>query len=277
MSIDKLPDGFGSNFKPKVTDNDNNITGMKSHDCHTMMQRLLPIGAQAFLDLNISTPIIELCSFFKKMCARSITQSDMLKGEEQLIRILCNFEQIFPPAFFDIMIHLVMHLPAEAILGGPVYMRWMYPLERYMKILKNYVRNKAKPKGSIVEGYAAEEALTYCSHYLRNVETRFNRLDRNEDDPPPTCEMQISTLEAKKPSECSLELFTLARGPRNYATSYTSCIVNGVKFVVHSHDKRLTTQNNEVSTPMEDGSMYYGVLEEILGLHYVSRKNVVLF
>ncbi|GKC12052.1 hypothetical protein Tco_1008834 [Tanacetum coccineum] len=38
----KLPDGFGSNFKHKVTDNDTNITGLKSHDCHIMMQRLLP-------------------------------------------------------------------------------------------------------------------------------------------------------------------------------------------------------------------------------------------
>ncbi|GKD18923.1 zinc finger, PHD-type containing protein, partial [Tanacetum coccineum] len=33
----KLPDGFGSNFKHKVTDNDTNITGLKSHDCHIMI------------------------------------------------------------------------------------------------------------------------------------------------------------------------------------------------------------------------------------------------
>ncbi|GKF32693.1 hypothetical protein Tco_0102491 [Tanacetum coccineum] len=65
----KLPDGFGSNFKPKVTDNDNNIIGMKSHDCHIMMQRLLSVEAQAYLDLNIATPTIELCSFFKQICA----------------------------------------------------------------------------------------------------------------------------------------------------------------------------------------------------------------
>ncbi|GJU59641.1 hypothetical protein Tco_1237407 [Tanacetum coccineum] len=35
-------DEFGSNFKQKVTDNDSNIMGMKSHDCHIMMQQLLP-------------------------------------------------------------------------------------------------------------------------------------------------------------------------------------------------------------------------------------------
>jgi hypothetical protein len=187
----KLPDGFGSNFKHKVTDNDTQITGMKSHDHHIMLQRLLPIGAQAYLDKNISTPIIELCHFFKQLCARNLMSSDMLDAEEKLIKILCSFEQIFPPSFFDIMIHLVMHLPEEAIQGGPVYMRWMYPFERYMKKLKNYVRNKARPEGSIAEGYAADEALTFCSRYLDGVSTRFNRPDRNEDAPIPTREFYV--------------------------------------------------------------------------------------
>ncbi|GJY73356.1 hypothetical protein Tco_0477787 [Tanacetum coccineum] len=62
---------------------------------------------------------------------------------------------------------------------------WMFPFERYMKKLKNYVRNKAKPEGSIAEGYVAEEALTFCSRYLKDdVETRFNRLGRNDDGLP---------------------------------------------------------------------------------------------
>ncbi|GJS74984.1 hypothetical protein Tco_0724865 [Tanacetum coccineum] len=311
----KLPDGFGSNFKPKVTDNDNNIIGMKSHDCHLMMQRLLPAGAQAYLDSSIATPIIELCSFFKKICARSIKESSMLIAEDQLVHILCNFEQIYPLTFFDIMIHLVMHLPAEAILGG-------------------------LPEGCIAEAYIAEEALTFCSHYLWNVPTRFNLPDRNDDGPPPTSELEvfqsactpksagvgkkmdhevkkkliwyvldnspeidkykiecrlamlendlptkfslwfhdkISTLYTKKPSKCSLELFALASEPKDHATYYTSCIVNGVKFVVHSREERLLTQNNRVLIPGENGSIYYGLLEEILELNYLTHQKVVLF
>ncbi|GKC89085.1 S-adenosyl-L-methionine-dependent methyltransferases superfamily protein [Tanacetum coccineum] len=50
-------------------------------------------------------------------------QRDMEKAKEQLINIMCSLEQIYPLAFFDVMIHLVMHLPEEAILGGPVYIR----------------------------------------------------------------------------------------------------------------------------------------------------------
>ena len=50
-----------------------------------------------------------------------------------------------------------------------------------MGTLKKYVRNKARPEGSIAEGYVINEALTYCSMYLHGIETRFNRGDRNCD------------------------------------------------------------------------------------------------
>ena len=47
--------------------------------------------------------------------------------------------------------------------------------------MKKYVRNKARLEGSIAEGYTINEALTYCSMYLRDIETRFNRPERNTD------------------------------------------------------------------------------------------------
>jgi hypothetical protein len=60
---------------------------------------------------------------------------------------ICQLEMVFPPAFFDIMIHLPVHLAEEAKLGGPVCYRWMYPVERYLRIVKGYVKNKAQPEG----------------------------------------------------------------------------------------------------------------------------------
>ncbi|CAI8608080.1 unnamed protein product [Vicia faba] len=71
----------------------------------------------------------------------------------------------------------------EVKLGGPVHYRWMYPVERYLGKLKSYVRNKAKPEGSIAEGYRFEEILTFCSRYLENIETRWNQPGRVDDDP----------------------------------------------------------------------------------------------
>ncbi|GKA31390.1 hypothetical protein Tco_0717695 [Tanacetum coccineum] len=118
-------------------------------------------------------------------------EDDMVRSDSQLIDILCNLEQIYPPAFFDIMIHLVIHLREEALEGGHISYPWMYPFERYMKTLKNYVRNKAKPEGSIAKGYVAQEELTFCSHYFRGVTTKFNHPDRNVDCPPSTCQLQV--------------------------------------------------------------------------------------
>nr|GEY29425.1 hypothetical protein [Tanacetum cinerariifolium] len=180
----KLPDGFGSCFKHKVTDNDTNITGLKSHDCHIMMQCLLPYGLQNYLPDKIAKPIIELCSLFKQICSTTLMEDDMLKAQIKVVDILCDLELIYPCALFDIMIHLVIHLPLEAIEGGPICPRWMFPFERYMKKLKGYVRNKVKLEGSIAEGYVVEEALTFSSHYFRDVTTKFNHSDRNMDPLP---------------------------------------------------------------------------------------------
>lgn len=77
------------------------------------------------------------------------------------------------------MVHLVMHLPEEAIRGGSVHLRWMYQFERFLGSLKKYVRNRAHPEGSIAEAYIVNEALTFYSMYLRGIETRFNRQERN--------------------------------------------------------------------------------------------------
>ena len=91
--------------------------------------------------------------------------------------ILCKLEKIFPPAFFDVMVHLCVHLPDEALLRGPVQYGWMYPIERRLGTLKNFVRNRAKPEGSIVEAYMASDTLTFCSRYMEDVDTRFNQDD----------------------------------------------------------------------------------------------------
>ncbi|KAL3648207.1 hypothetical protein CASFOL_007631 [Castilleja foliolosa] len=64
------------------------------------------------------------------------------------------------------MVHLIVHLVSEIRECGPVHLRWMYPFERYMKILKGYVKNPYRPEASIVERYVAEEAIEFCSQYL---------------------------------------------------------------------------------------------------------------
>ena len=64
------------------------------------------------------------------------------------------------------MIYLTVHLVKEIELSEPVYMRWMYPFARLMKILKGYLRNQNRPEGCIVESYICGEAVEFCSEYI---------------------------------------------------------------------------------------------------------------
>ncbi len=84
---------------------------------------------------------------------------------------LVLLKQEFPPSFFDIMTHMLVHLVEELEICGLVHMRSMYPIESYLKTLKGYVQNKARPKGSMVKGYAFEEALGFCTKYLQDFTT----------------------------------------------------------------------------------------------------------
>jgi hypothetical protein len=56
----------------------------------------------------------------------------------------------------------------------------MHPIERYLRTLKGYVRNKAYPEGSIAEGYVLEECMTFCSRFLEDFDTKMNRPERHE-------------------------------------------------------------------------------------------------
>ena len=165
----KVPQGYSSNMKSLVSMQDLKLVGMKSHDCHVLMQQLLPVAIRGILPKNVRHTINRLCSFFSSICSKAIdpTKLDELQGE--IVIILCQLEMFFPPSFFDIMVHLLVHLVREIKLCGPVYLRWMYPIERYMKILKGYVKNPYRPEGSMIERYIAEESIEFCSDYMTST------------------------------------------------------------------------------------------------------------
>ena len=47
--------------------------------------------------------------------------------------------------------------------------------------MKGYVSNRAHPEGSIAEAYLVKECITFCSMYLDEMETVFDKPERNED------------------------------------------------------------------------------------------------
>ncbi|XP_058774236.1 uncharacterized protein LOC131648500 [Vicia villosa] len=191
----KIPDGCASNISRCVQLAEKKVSGYKSHDAHFMLHYLLQVAVKSTMPNQVAHPLIRLCSFFRCLCQKVIEVADLDILQSEIVETLCQFETIFPPSFFDIMVHLPIHLVNEVRMGGPVQFRWMYFPERYLGKLKGYVRNKSRPEGYIAEGYLVEECLTFCSRYLHNgVETRFTRMTRNSD--------RCDPHEHESPSSC---------------------------------------------------------------------------
>ena len=125
----KLPDGYASTLARCVDLREAKLFGMKSHDCHVFMQRLLLIAFKA-LPKPIWNTLTEFSKFFRDLTSPLLREDSLRVMEQNIPIILCKLEQIFPPSFFDSMEHLPIHLPYEARVGGPVQYRWMYPFER---------------------------------------------------------------------------------------------------------------------------------------------------
>jgi len=125
----KMPNGYAPNLARYVDKSRLKLHGLKSHDCHVFMQRLMP-SAFSLLPQNVWKPLIELSQFFRDLCSTELQEEQLHQMERNIPVILCKLERIFPPGFFDSMEHLPLHLPYEALMCGPVQYRWMYPFER---------------------------------------------------------------------------------------------------------------------------------------------------
>ncbi|XP_028954422.1 uncharacterized protein [Malus domestica] len=177
----RVPDGYSSNLSRCVHVNERKIHGLKSHDCHVLMQQLLPLAIRAVLPKSVTMILLELSAIFRQLCSKKESKEGFKQLNSRIALTLCQLEKIFPPAFFDVMMHLPVHLADEAAIAGPIQYRWMYPIERFLQTLKHYVHNKGHPESSIAEAYLVDECLSFCSLYLRDVESRRTRRGRNED------------------------------------------------------------------------------------------------
>jgi hypothetical protein len=82
---------------------------------------------------------------------------------------LVSFELVFPPSFFNIVMHLLVHRVKEISILGPVLLHNMFPFERFVEVLKKYVHNRARPEESISKGYLTEEVIEFCVDFVPDL------------------------------------------------------------------------------------------------------------
>ena len=62
--------------------------------------------------------LAELSNFFRQLCAKQLSRIVVVDTETMAHVLLCKLEKIFSPGFFNLMQHLILHLPYEARMGG---------------------------------------------------------------------------------------------------------------------------------------------------------------
>ena len=76
---------------------------------------------------------------------------------------------VFPPSFFNIMTHLLVHIVKKINILGYVSLHNMFPFKRYMAVLKKYIRNRSRPEGCIVKGYGTEKVIEFCIDFIEDL------------------------------------------------------------------------------------------------------------
>ena len=77
--------------------------------------------------------------FFNAVCSKVIDPKKLDDLKKNIVVTLCQLEMYFLPSFFDIMVHLTVHLVRKIKLCALVFLKWMYQFERYMKIGMNLI------------------------------------------------------------------------------------------------------------------------------------------
>lgn len=130
------------------------------------MTQILPVAIRGIMDDHVRATLTGLCNFFDVITRKSISVKKLARLQEEIVVILCEMEMYFPPAFFDVMVHLLIHIMDDIVSLGPAFLHNMMPFERMNGVTKGYVRNRSHPDGSIVQGWLTEECISFCTNYL---------------------------------------------------------------------------------------------------------------
>ena len=75
-------------------------------------------------------------------------------------------EKDLSTSFFDIQVHLLIHLVDEIDIVGVVSFCWIFWVERFMGFLKSLLFQKAWLEGSMAKGWMLDESMYYLAMYL---------------------------------------------------------------------------------------------------------------
>jgi hypothetical protein len=107
----KFLDHYASNIKRAVNVSTDKLNGLKSHDYHIIIERLMPVMFCGYFNVDLWKIFAELIYFYRQICAKQVSKALMQKLEKEIAVFVYKMEQIFLPEWFNAMQHLLVHLP----------------------------------------------------------------------------------------------------------------------------------------------------------------------
>ena len=145
----KLPYGYTGKISRYLDSAKQKFSGMKSHDCHVLMTQILPVAICGIMYAHVRETLFGLCNFFDVISRKSVGVRQLRRLQEEIAVIVCELEMYFLPTFFDVMVHLLVHIVEDIIQLGLTFLHNLMPFERMNGVIKGYVRNIARLDGSI--------------------------------------------------------------------------------------------------------------------------------
>ena len=124
------------------------------------------------MDKHVREMLFGLCNFFDVISRKSIGVRQLARLQEEIVVILCELEMYFPPAFFDIMVHLLVHIVDDIIDLGPTFLHNMMPFERMNGVIKGFVRNRSRWKHR--PGLSHQRVHLFLHELSRHQEPRWS-------------------------------------------------------------------------------------------------------
>ncbi|KAI5334530.1 hypothetical protein L3X38_024663 [Prunus dulcis] len=247
----KVPEGYSSNIKNLVSLQDSRLLSLKSHDCHTLMQQLLPVAIRS---------VLEKPARYMKMLKGYVQNRTRPEG--------CIAERYIAEEAVEFC---TQHLSDVSTVGVP----------------SSQKMGVSKPLSGCTN---TEEVLPYIEQHMIHIKTAYPKFRKRtkwlQDKHNSTF---IQWLRFKVQSELEEDnhgvlenLRWLAAGPNMAVPLYRSYLIKGIKFNIKAQDDVRTTQNSGVyllaqtmqvasakdKNPILSNMGFYGVIQEIWDLDY---------
>ncbi|GJZ96455.1 hypothetical protein Tco_0668789 [Tanacetum coccineum] len=208
--------------------NETNITGLKSHDCHIMMQRLLPYELQQYLPPDVAKPLIKLCLFFKQICSQTLMVDDMLKAQSKpkgsIAKGYVAEEALTFSSHYFWDVTTKFNRPDRNVDFPPPTCQF--------QVFKSLCKSISLRSVIRIDHQELKKVIWYVLHnspeidtYRAKFKSEFPNNDMKEAFPGYSLSDPIFFIGVSESSE----LFALACGPSQTPISVNSCVVNGVR------------------------------------------------